>query len=133
MLKVANNNTSITRKLASIVRRFFSFFVALIFAGLLINAMRGFLTLMFFLIIWLYPEILEFFTYSERLVTNVGGVLNLLILVVVFRPARRVYRFLANSVSEETRRPASTIGTGLSMLVVIIGTIAYYAVPEMKY
>ena len=130
---MANNNTSITRKLASIVRRFFSFFVALIFAGLLINAMRGFLTLMFFLIIWLYPEILEFFTYSERLVTNVGGVLNLLILVVVFRPARRVYRFLANSVSEETRRPASTIGTGLSMLVVIIGTIAYYAVPEMKY
>jgi hypothetical protein len=130
---VANNNTSITRKLASIVRRFFSFFVALIFAGLLINAMRGFLTLMFFLIIWLYPEILEFFTYSERLVTNVGGVLNLLILVVVFRPARRVYRFLANSVSEETRRPASTIGTGLSMLVVIIGTIAYYALPEMKY
>lgn len=128
-----NNNTSITRKLASIVRRFFSFFVALIFAGLLINAMRGFLTLMFFLIIWLYPEILEFFTYSERLVTNVGGVLNLLILVVVFRPARRVYRFLANSVSEETRRPASTIGTGLSMLVVIIGTIAYYALPEMKY
>ena len=79
------------------------------------------------------PEILEFFTYSERLVTNVGGVLNLLILVVVFRPARRVYRFLANSVSEETRRPASTIGTGLSMLVVIIGTIAYYALPEMKY
>lgn len=130
---MANNNTSITRKLASIVRRFFSFFVALIFAGLLINAMRGFLTLMFFLIIWLYPEILEFFTYSERLVTNVGGVLNLLILVVVFRPARRVYRFLANSVSEETRRPASTIGTGLSMLVVIIGTIAYYALPEMKY
>jgi hypothetical protein len=130
---VENNNTSITRKLASIVRRFFSFFVALIFAGLLINAMRGFLTLMFFLIIWLYPEILEFFTYSERLVTNVGGVLNLLILVVVFRPARRVYRFLANSVSEETRRPASTIGTGLSMLVVIIGTIAYYALPEMKY
>jgi len=130
---VANNNTSITRKLASIVRRFFSFFVALIFAGLLINAMRGFLTLMFFLIIWLYPEILEFFTYSERLVTNVGGILNLLILVVVFRPARRVYRFLANSVSEETRRPASTIGTGLSMLVVIIGTIAYYALPEMKY
>ena len=128
-----NNNTSITRKLASIVRRFFSFFVALIFAGLLINAMRGFLTLVFFLIIWLYPEILEFFTYSERLVTNVGGVLNLLILVVVFRPARRVYRFLANSVSEETRRPASTIGTGLSMLVVIIGTIAYYALPEMKY
>lgn len=128
-----NNNTSITRKLASIVRRFFSFFVALIFAGLLINAMRGFLTLMFFLIIWLYPEILEFFTYSERLVTNVGGILNLLILVVVFRPARRVYRFLANSVSEETRRPASTIGTGLSMLVVIIGTIAYYALPEMKY
>lgn len=128
-----NNNTSITRKLASIVRRFFSFFVALIFAGLLINAMRGFLTLMFFLIIWLYPEILEFFTYSERLVTNVGGVLNLLILAVVFRPARRVYRFLANSVSEETRRPASTIGTGLSMLVVIIGTIAYYALPEMKY
>lgn len=127
------DNTSITRKLASIVRRFFSFFVALIFAGLLINAMRGFLTLMFFLIIWLYPEILEFFTYSERLVTNVGGVLNLLILVVVFRPARRVYRFLANSVSEETRRPASTIGTGLSMLVVIIGTIAYYALPEMKY
>lgn len=130
---MANNNTSITRKLASIVRRFFSFFVALIFAGLLINAMRGFLTLVFFLIIWLYPEILEFFTYSERLVTNVGGVLNLLILVVVFRPARRVYRFLANSVSEETRRPASTIGTGLSMLVVIIGTIAYYALPEMKY
>jgi hypothetical protein len=130
---VENNNTSITRKLASIVRRFFSFFVALIFAGLLINAMRGFLTLMFFLIIWLYPEILEFFTYSERLVTNVGGVLNLLILVVVFRPARRVYRFLANSVSEETRRPASTIGAGLSMLVVIIGTIAYYALPEMKY
>lgn len=130
---MANNNTSITRKLASIVRRFFSFFVALIFAGLLINAMRGFLTLMFFLIIWLYPEILEFFTYSERLVTNVGGVLNLLILAVVFRPARRVYRFLANSVSEETRRPASTIGTGLSMLVVIIGTIAYYALPEMKY
>jgi hypothetical protein len=130
---VENNNTSITRKLASIVRRFFSFFVALIFAGLLINAMRGFLTLMFFLIIWLYPEILEFFTYSERLVTNVGGILNLLILVVVFRPARRVYRFLANSVSEETRRPASTIGTGLSMLVVIIGTIAYYALPEMKY
>lgn len=130
---MANNNTSITRKLASIVRRFFSFFVALIFAGLLINAMRGFLTLMFFLIIWLYPEILEFFTYSERLVTNVGGILNLLILVVVFRPARRVYRFLANSVSEETRRPASTIGTGLSMLVVIIGTIAYYALPEMKY
>ena len=128
-----NNNTSITRKLASIVRRFFSFFVALIFAGLLINAMRGFLTLMFFLIIGLYPEILYFFTYSERLVTNVGGVLNLLILVVVFRPARRVYRFLANSVSEETRRPASTIGTGLSMLVVIIGTIAYYALPEMKY
>jgi hypothetical protein len=36
-------------------------------------------------------------------------------------------------VSEETRRPASTIGTGLSMLVVIIGTIAYYALPEMKY
>jgi hypothetical protein len=130
---VENNNTSITRKLASIVRRFFSFFVALIFAGLLINAMRGFLTLMFFLIIWLYPEILEFFTYSERLVTNVGGVLNLLILVVVFRPARRVYRFLANSVSEETRRPASTIGAGLSVLVVIIGTIAYYALPEMKY
>jgi len=130
---VENNNTSITRKLASIVRRFFSFFVALIFAGLLINAMRGFLTLMFFLIIGLYPEILYFFTYSERLVTNVGGVLNLLILVVVFRPARRVYRFLANSVSEETRRPASTIGTGLSMLVVIIGTIAYYALPEMKY
>ena len=130
---MANNNTSITRKLASIVRRFFSFFVALIFAGLLINAMRGFLTLVFFLIIWLYPEILEFFTYSERLVTNVGGVLNLLILVVVFRPARRVYRFLANSVSEETRRPASTIGAGLSMLVVIIGTIAYYALPEMKY
>lgn len=128
-----DNNTSITRKLASIVRRFFSFFVALIFAGLLINAMRGFLTLMFILIIGLYPEILEFFTYSERLVTNVGGVLNLLILVVVFRPARRVYRFLANSVSEETRRPASTIGTGLSMLVVIIGTIAYYALPEMKY
>ena len=128
-----NNNASITRQLASVVRRFFSFFVALIFAGLLINAMRGFLTLMFFLIIWLYPEILDFFTYSERLVTNVGGVLNLLILVVVFRPARRVYRFLANSVSEETRRPASTIGTGLSMLVVIIGTIAYYALPEMKY
>lgn len=128
-----NNNTSITRKLASIVRRFFSFFVALIFAGLLINAMRGFLTLMFFLIIGLYPEILYFFTYSERLVTNVGGALNLLILVVVFRPARRVYRFLANSVSEETRRPASAIGTGLSMLVVIIGTIAYYALPEMKY
>jgi hypothetical protein len=130
---VENNNASITRQLASVVRRFFSFFVALIFAGLLINAMRGFLTLMFFLIIWLYPEILEFFTYSERLVTNVGGVLNLLILVVVFRPARRVYRFLANSVSEETRRPASTIGAGLSMLVVIIGTIAYYALPEMKY
>ena len=128
-----NNNTSITRKLASIVRRFFSFFVALIFAGLLVNAMRGFLTLMFILIIGLYPEILEFFTYSERLVTNVGGVLNLLILVVVFRPARRVYRFLANSVSEETRRPASSIGTGLSVLVVIIGTIAYYALPEMKY
>ena len=128
-----NNNTSITRKLASIVRRFFSFFVALIFAGLLINAMRGFLTLMFFLIIGLYPEILYFFTYSERLVTNVGGVLNLLILVDVFRPARRVYRFLANSVSEETRRPASAIGAGLSMLVVIIGTIAYYALPEMKY
>ena len=128
-----NNNASITRQLASVVRRFFSFFVALIFAGLLINAMRGFLTLMFFLIIWLYPEILDFFTYSERLVTNVGGVLNLLILVVVFRPARRVYRFLANSVSEETRRPASSIGTGLSMLVVIIGTIAYYALPEMKY
>ena len=128
-----NNNASITRQLASVVRRFFSFFVALIFAGLLINAMRGFLTLMFILIIWLYPEILEFFTYSERLVTNVGGVLNLLILVVVFRPARRVYRFLANSVSEETRRPASTIGAGLSMLVVIIGTIAYYALPEMKY
>lgn len=128
-----NNNASITRQLASVVRRFFSFFVALIFAGLLINAMRGFLTLMFFLIIWLYPEILGFFTYSERLVTNVGGVLNLLILVVVFRPARRVYRFLANSVSEETRRPASTIGAGLSMLVVIIGTIAYYALPEMKY
>jgi len=130
---VENNNTSITRKLASIVRRFFSFFVALIFAGLLVNAMRGFLTLMFILIIGLYPEILEFFTYSERLVTNVGGVLNLLILVVVFRPARRVYRFLANSVSEETRRPASSIGTGLSVLVVIIGTIAYYALPEMKY
>ena len=128
-----NNNTSITRKLASIVRRFFSFFVALIFAGVLINAMRGFLTLMLILIIWLYPEILEFFTYSERLVTNVGGVLNLLILVVVFRPARRVYRFLANSVSDETRRPASSIGTGLSVLVVIIGTIAYYALPEMKY
>ena len=128
-----NNNASITRQLASVVRRFFSFFVALIFAGLLINAMRGFLTLMFFLIIWLYPEILGFFTYSERLVTNVGGVLNLLILVVVFRPARRVYRFLANSVSEETRRPASTIGAGLSMLVVIIGTIAYYALPAMKY
>ena len=128
-----NNNASITRQLASVVRRFFSFFVALIFAGLLINAMRGFLTLMFILIIGLYPEILEFFTYSERLVTNVGGVLNLLILVVVFRPARRVYRFLANSVSEETRRPASSIGTGLSMLVVIIGTIAYYALPEMKY
>ena len=128
-----NNNASITRQLASVVRRFFSFFVALIFAGLLINAMRGFLTLMFFLIIWLYPEILDFFTYSERLVTNVGGVLNLLILVVVFRPARRVYRFLANSVSEETRRPASSIGTGLSVLVVIIGTIAYYALPEMKY
>ena len=128
-----NNNASITRQLASVVRRFFSFFVALIFAGLLINAMRGFLTLMFILIIGLYPEILEFFTYSERLVTNVGGVLNLLILVVVFRPARRVYRFLANSVSEETRRPASTIGAGLSMLVVIIGTIAYYALPEMKY
>jgi hypothetical protein len=130
---VENNNASITRQLASVVRRFFSFFVALIFAGLLINAMRGFLTLMFFLIIWLYPEILGFFTYSERLVTNVGGVLNLLILVVVFRPARRVYRFLANSVSEETRRPASSIGTGLSVLVVIIGTIAYYALPEMKY
>jgi hypothetical protein len=130
---VENNNASITRQLASVVRRFFSFFVALIFAGLLINAMRGFLTLMFFLIIWLYPEILGFFTYSERLVTNVGGVLHLLILVVVFRPARRVYRFLANSVSEETRRPASTIGAGLSMLVVIIGTIAYYALPEMKY
>ena len=128
-----NNNASITRQLASVVRRFFSFFVALIFAGLLINAMRGFLTLMFILIIWLYPEILEFFTYSERLVTNVGGVLNLLILVVVFRPARRVYRFLANSVSEETRRPASSIGTGLSVLVVIIGTTAYYALPEMKY
>ena len=128
-----NNNASITRQLASVVRRFFSFFVALIFAGLLINAMRGFLTLMFILIIWLYPEILEFFTYSERLVTNVGGVLNLLILVVVFRPARRVYRFLANSVSEETRRPASSIGTGLSVLVVIIGTIAYYALPAMEY
>lgn len=128
-----DNNTSITRKSASILRRFFSFFIALIFAGILINAMRGFLTLMFILIIGLYPEILEFFTYSERLIINVGGVLNLLILVVIFRPTRRVYRFLANSVSEETRRPASSIRKGLSMLVVIIGTIAYYVLPEMEY
>ena len=128
-----NNNISITRKLASLVRRLCSLFVALIVAGLLINATKGFMALTFFLIIGLYPEVLEVITYTERLIINVESILNLLILAVAFFPARRVYRYLADSMPEETRKPASSIRTGLSMLVVIIGTIAYYTLPKLLF
>ena len=126
-----NNNNSITSQPASIIRRLISFLVAFFVAGLLINAMRGFIAMIFLLLVAVYPEGADFLVGSERLISNVGNVLNITMVVVAFLAARHVYRYLANTVPEENRKPISAIKTSLSTVIVLIGIIVYYTLPRL--
>lgn len=126
-----NNNNSITSQPASIIRRLISFLVAFFVAGLLINAMRGFIAMIFLLLVAVYPEGADFLVGSERLISNVGNVLNIIMVVVAFLAARHVYRYLAYTLPEENRKPISAIKTSLSIVIVLIGIIVYYTLPRL--
>lgn len=117
---------------SSRIRKFLSFLVAFFYAGLLINVIRAYATVVFFLVIGKFPDLLNLLI-GEESVLLVGGLFNLLTLVVVFILSRRVYRRFTHTLSEEEKQKMSVWKSGATGLFVIIGLLLYYVLlPVIK-
>ena len=114
---------------SSRIRKFLSFVVAFFYAGLLINAIRGFGTLVFFIVIGVFPAFLNLLTVQGT--DLFSGLFNVLTVVVAFIFSRRVYRRFTHTLSEEEKQKMSVWKSGATGLFIIIGLILYYAIPVL--
>jgi hypothetical protein len=114
---------------SSRIRKFLSFVVAFFYAGLLINAIRGFGTLVFFIVIGVFPEFLNLLTVQGTELFS--GLFNVLTVVVAFIFSRRVYRRFTHTLSEEEKQKMSVWKSGATGLFIIIGLILFYAIPVL--
>jgi hypothetical protein len=114
---------------SSRIRKFLSFVVAFFYAGLLINAIRGFGTLVFFIVIGVFPEFLNLLTVQGTELFS--GLFNVLTVVVAFIFSRRVYRRFTHTLSEEEKQKMSVWKSGATGLFIIIGLILFYAIPAL--
>jgi len=110
---------------SSRIRKFLSFLVAFFYAGLLINAIRAYATVVFFLVIGGFPDFLNLLI-GEESVKLAGGLFNVLTLVVVFILSRRVYRRFTHTLSEEEKQKMSVWKSGATGLFITIGLLLYY-------
>lgn len=110
---------------SSRIRKFLSFLVAFFYAGLLINAIRAYATVVFFFVIGGFPDFLNLLI-GEESVKLAGGLFNVLTLVVVFILSRRVYRRFTHTLSEEEKQKMSVWKSGATGLFITIGLLLYY-------
>jgi uncharacterized BrkB/YihY/UPF0761 family membrane protein len=101
------------------IRKFLSFLVAFFYAGVLINAIRAYATVVFFLVIGKFPDFLNLLI-GEESVKVVGG------LVVVYILSRKVYRRFTHTLSEEEKQKMSVWKSGATGLFITIGLLLYY-------
>ena len=111
---------------SSRTRKFLSFLVAFFYAGLLINAIRAYATLVFFVVIGIFPVFLNLLEGKDFAINLVGGLFNVLTLVVVFIFSRRVYRRFTHTLSEEEKQKMSVWKSGATGLFITIGLLLYY-------
>jgi len=107
------------------IRKFISFLVAFFYAGVLINAIRAYATVVFFLVIGKFPDFLNLLI-GEESVKVVGGLFNVLTLVVVYILSRKVYRRFTHTLSEEEKQKMSVWKSGATGLFITIGLLLYY-------
>ena len=110
---------------SSRIRKFLSFLVAFFYAGLLINAISAYATVVFFFVIGRFPDFLNLLI-GEESVKLAGGLINVLTLVVVFILSRRVYRRFTHTLSEEEKQKMSVWKSGATGLFITIGLLLYY-------
>jgi hypothetical protein len=114
---------------SSRIRKLLSFVVAFFYASLLVNAIRGFGTLVFFIVIGVFPAFLNLLTVQGTELFS--GLFNVLTVVVAFIFSRRVYRRFTHTLSEEEKQKMSVWKSGATGLFIIIGLILFYAIPVL--
>ena len=103
--------------------------VAFFYASLLVNAIRSFGTLVFFIVIGVFPAFLNLLTVQGA--DLFSGLFNVLTVVVAFIFSRRVYRRFTHTLSEEEKQKMSVWKSGATGLFIIIGLILFYAIPVL--
>lgn len=109
---------------SSRIRKFLSFLVAFFYAGLLLNAIKAYATVVFFLVIGKFPNFLNLL--GEESIKLVGGFFNALTLVVVFILSRKVYRRFTHTLPEREKQKLSVWKSGATGLFITIGLLIYY-------
>jgi hypothetical protein len=110
------------------IRKVLSFLIAFFYAGLLINAIRGFGTIIFFIVIWIFPEFLNLVGQGNM---QLGSLFNVFTILIAFIFSRRVYRRFTNTLSEEEAQKMSAWKSGATALFIIIGLALYYVTPAL--
>ena len=129
MTNINESEKDSKNKMVSIGKTIFGFMVAFVWAGILVTAIQGVSFLVFLLAIGVFPMLLDLLPYSSNGRMGLESVFNLLIVVVSFISARRVYYYITRPENKENSKRISNLKLTVTILLVVLGLVSSLVFP----